>query len=189
MLIVQNAYAEPIINIRTTYYDISGITNDALRREMMRKGPDLHRFNTGSNRYRRAAATASWRVNWNADYKPSGAYGCKVTAIQTTVSIHFTYPRWTGRATARPNMASQWDRFYQAVVAHEETHASHGIAAAKQIESELSQLARRNSCTGFQQDIDNRAQKIVQHYRNRDKRFDEWTVQSGAVNLIWLPLR
>jgi len=183
-LITTNAYAEPVVNIRTTYYDISGQTNGILRREMARKGP-MARSTYRGGQPKRAWAATGWRVNWNADYKPSG-YGCKVSAVQTTVSIHFIYPRWTERATARPNMGKQWDRMYQALVAHEETHASHGIAAARQIESELLQLSRRNSCTGFQRDIDNHAQKIVQYYNNLDYRFDQRT-HHGGNDGVYLP--
>jgi len=171
LLMVQNAYAEPIININTSYYDISGQTNGALRREMSLKGP-ITRPHYRGNQPKRALASTSWRVNWNANYKPSGAYGCKVDSVEVTVSIWFTYPRWTGRANARPNMGNQWDRFYQALVSHEEVHASHGIAAARQVESELLQLSRRNNCNGFQRDIDNRAREIVQRYDNLDLQFD-----------------
>jgi len=180
LLMTGTAYADPMINTRTTYYDISGRSNRVLRREMSIKGP---RFNNGSTRY---WAITRWMVNWNAHYQPNNGYGCSISAIQTTVSIEFTYPRWIDRANARPNMGRQWDRMYQALVAHEETHASHGIAAAKQIEHELLQLSNYNNCNNLRQEAATRAQQIIQRYQRADVQFDQRT-HHGANEGVRLP--
>jgi len=181
-LITTNAYAEPVVNIRTTYYDISGQTNEALRREMARKGPILSD--------RRYWASAQWHVSWNADYQILNhdkelarrfyssapnlrvGTGCQVKSVQTTVSIQYTYPRWVNPANPYTNMGRKWDRMYRALVAHEQTHGSHGISAARQIESELLQLSSNDHCGNFMREVNTRAQQIIRRYQDADVQFD-----------------
>jgi len=180
LFITGNIYAEPVINISTQYYDISGQTNSELLREMARKGPY-----SGRKRY---WAITRWYVNYNFNFQPS-EFGCSINTVQTNVNIEFIYPRWVDRARwghARQNMGRQWDRMYQALVAHEETHASHGIAAARQIESELQKLSSRNNCHSLRRDFENRAQRIIQHYRNADIQFDRRT-HHGRNEGVHLP--
>jgi len=201
LLMVENAYADPIININTTYYDISGRTSRDLRREMAEKGPFL------DNPKHRYWAITRWRVSWTPDYGPlhvdrelsrklyssapnlrTGS-GCKVNSVRTTVSIDYTYPRWTNRANPYSDMGRKWDRMYQALVAHEETHARHGISAAKQIESELLKLSGNSHCSGnsnFIREVNNRAQQIIQHYSNADIQFDQRT-DHGVNEGVKLP--
>jgi len=193
LLKVENTYADPVITINTTYYDISGKTSRQLRREMAKKGPP------SDNPRRRYWAMTRWHVSWNPDYVPlHESYnsapnlpvgtGCKINSVRTTVSIDYIYPRWVNRADSSTNMGRKWDRMYQALVAHEETHAEHGISAAKQIESELLKLSSNNRCntSRFTREVNNHAQQIIQYYRDADIQFDQRTAH-GVNEGVKLP--
>jgi len=181
LFIAENIYAEPVINISTQYYDISGQSHSELLREMARKGPS-----SGNKRY---WAVTRWYVHYSFNFQPS-ASGCSVSTVQTHVNIEFIYPRWIDRAkwgsSTSQNMRRQWDRMCQALVAHEETHASHGIAAARQIEFDLQKLSNRTNCHTLRRDFENRAQRIIQHYKNADIQFDRRT-HHGRNEGVHLP--
>jgi len=178
-LITFNAYAEPIVHIKTNYYAINGQTSRELRREMSTKGPH---FDNTRTRY---AATTQWWVNWDVSYT-SNDYGCSINTVQTQVAIEFVYPRWTNKTNARPNIQEKWERFYQALVAHEQTHANHGISAAKQIENQLARLSSSNQCANLRREVNNRAQQIIHHYQNEDIQFDKRT-RHGLNEGVRLP--
>lgn len=172
--------AEPVISQSTQYYSIVGSSVDQLRAEMSSKGP------LDPNSGRQVWAKTKWYVNWRLDYTPIGEKGCAVSAAHVTLKIEFLYPQWMNRDNAGPQLRAQWDRFFQSLVAHENMHARHGIAAAQQLQSELPKLYSRTDCQRLKDEAGQRGRDIVRNYSNADIRLDQRT-DNGRKDGVTLP--
>jgi len=110
--VVVSASAEtgkkPKITEEITYYDVSALTSDGLRREMRRKGP------------RGYWAYAQWWVSWTDM--------CDITVTQT-----IEMPRHTRLDDLPPELRVRWDSMVRALLRHERLHTRHGELAAGEI--------------------------------------------------------
>jgi predicted secreted Zn-dependent protease len=100
--------APPLERVETAYYDVTGQTADELRRQMSKKGPN------GFWAYTR------WYVRWSET--------CRVD-----LEISFTLPRLSDRNRVPLPLRSRWDSMLEKLIAHEEQHAEHGRAAAREV--------------------------------------------------------
>ena len=85
-------------NIEVHYYRIHGVSAEALRDEMNRKGP---LFNG-----KRFDAVTRWHVYWQFQYDMHGSR-CVMRDVQTRTETNMTLPRWETRSTARQPLQQQ----------------------------------------------------------------------------------
>lgn len=103
------SYSAPSVSVKTKYYDIKGTSASELRRQMRRRGPQGY------------WALAIWNVRWSGR--------CKLS-----VSISYTYPRWSNEGTASSALRKKWGSMLKNLIKHEKGHGQFGINAAKEIE-------------------------------------------------------
>jgi predicted secreted Zn-dependent protease len=154
----------PDVRRQDAFYEVGGHTFKDIRREIYYRSP----MRTGRNV---AIAWCSWRVTWVIHTRESEGF-CEIASVDTRVPVSITMPRWINYASAGDGMKGAWEQYSAGILAHEETHAGHGIAAARDIQRRLPDLRRRSSCRSMQEDGELLAQRIVEEYRGRDVEFD-----------------
>ena len=115
-----------------------------------------------------------WAVKWQFSTAQSAA-GCYCTRISTTTTIATTLPRWTPPTNVYPRVKEQWTRYFTNLAQHEAGHASIGIAAAREIQRQVSQIGAQPDCEQLNRLINERADAIVNDYREREKEYDRRT--------------
>jgi predicted secreted Zn-dependent protease len=155
---------EPEVHRQNMFYNIGGRTFMDIRREINRRSPT--RINN-----KLAIAWCSWQVNWNIHTREK-ENRCEIAFIDTRVAVSITMPRWVNYAAAGVGMKEAWDLYYSTVLAHEETHANHGVTAARDIQRRLTELGGRSSCKSIQEEGGLMAGRIIKEYREKDAELD-----------------
>lgn len=122
----------PEVQRQNAFYNIGGYTFLDVRREMYLRSPK--RLNN-----KVAAAWCQWQVTWNIRTRQSGNH-CDVDSVDTQSAVTVTMPHWVNFASAGSGMKETWDLYYASLLAHENTHASHGLSAANDIQRRLSDM-------------------------------------------------
>ncbi|MDD2542199.1 MAG: DUF922 domain-containing protein [Desulfuromonadaceae bacterium] len=154
----------PEVYRQNLVYDIGGYTFLDIRREINRRSPK--RINN-----KLAIGWCSWQVEWNIHTRQR-ENRCEVAFVDTSVAISITLPRWRNYASAGVGMKEAWDLYYGSVQSHEELHASHGVAAARDIQRRLSELEGRSSCNSIQEEGRYLASRIIKENREKDVELD-----------------
>lgn len=100
--------AEPTVKVIHKYYDLSGRTDLALKRQVQTLGPGGF------------WAFTRWKVSWSPP--------CKVR-----LKIIYTFPRLTDRNSVPLSVRNDWDAMMVRLTAHEEKHGQNGLNAAREI--------------------------------------------------------
>lgn len=169
--------AEPVISETVRKYRINGRTAQELRLEMNRKGP------AGADGRRFDAYTA-WRVDWNYLWWENPAE-CRLTKVTTRVRVSFTLPEWHQYDRGSPELQQKWDRYYEALHAHEKGHRDFGLRAARDIEQVIGGIGWRRTCAQLEKDANAAAQTILDHYILLEKQYDIETEHGAATGAVF----
>ncbi len=170
-----SAKARVKVTKSVSHYDIKGKTARQLQRAMDRRGP-VDR-NDGSRQW----AQVNWYVNWKYRYR-SDAKGCRITSVDTTVSVKYRMPRWRNIAAGSTNLQRSWRRTMAALRKHEDRHARHGISAARDIDAAIARMKPRRSCDELARAANALGKRIVRRYNRRDVDYDRRT-RHGATEI------
>lgn len=154
----------PKVHRQNMFYDIGGYTFLDIRREISRRSHK--RINN-----KLAIAWCSWQVMWSMHTREK-EHRCEITSIDTSVAVSITMPRWINYASAGDGMKAAWDQYNSSILTHEETHASHGVTAARDIQRRLAELGGRSSCKSVQEEAELLAGRIIKEYREKDVELD-----------------
>ena len=165
--------AEPVLSESVHKYRISGQTAQELRLEMNRKGP----AGAGGRRF---DAYTAWWVNWNYRWWENPSE-CRLTAVTTRVRVSFTLPKWDQYDRGSPELQQKWDRYYEALYAHEKGHRDFGLRAARDIEQDIWRIGPRSTCAQLEKDADAAAQATLDHYILLEKQYDIETAHGAGT--------
>ncbi len=154
----------PEVYRQDQFYEIGGYTFLDIRREINHRSPK--RINN-----KLAIAWCSWQVSWNIHTRKK-ENRCEIAFVDTRVTTSITMPRWINYASAGDGMKAAWDHYYASILAHEETHASHGVTAARDIQRRLTELGGGSSCKGVQEEGELLASRIIKENREKDVELD-----------------
>jgi predicted secreted Zn-dependent protease len=146
------------------FYPIGGYTFKDVQREIARRGA-----RRGGGKV--AVAWCQWQVSWRIHTRESGNH-CAIDWVDTNVAYSITMPRWSNLASADKGMKEAWNKYYAGVLAHEETHAGHGISAGNEIQRSLSDLGGATTCRSIYEEGEQLARSIIKKYRAKDTEFD-----------------
>jgi predicted secreted Zn-dependent protease len=158
------AWAEPSLDPKTTYYDVSGASARELR----------YSINTRRPRYQAHDAHTAWHVSWTYSWR-SVEGGVIIAKPKVNVSIATTLPRWTPPKDAEDHLVNRWQTYMKALVLHENGHALLATKAAREIEQKLTALPKQSSVEALKQLIETTAQQVLTATREREKNFDAQT--------------
>ncbi|CAD7848280.1 MAG: hypothetical protein [Olavius algarvensis Delta 4 endosymbiont] len=169
--------AEPVVKEIVRKYRISGQTAQDLRREMNLKGP----AGAGGRRF---DAYTAWWVKWNYRWWESPSE-CRITAVATQVRVSYTLPAWDQYDRSSDELKQQWDRYYQALLAHEKGHREFGLRAAREIEQVIWDLGRRGTCAQLEREANAVAQAALDRYILMEEQYDADTAHGAATGAVF----
>jgi len=149
--------------IRTYYYDVRGVTGEALLASMRANRPFTQH------------ASTDWRVEWNYDcLVEAGEYILR--SFNVRVRIRFTLPDWVDSERADKALQEEWKRYYGALQLHESGHAGFGIAAGKEMLRRVnSREWRASDRKELKARIDDECDKTLQEFRALEAAYDKQT--------------
>ncbi|HUP29261.1 MAG TPA: DUF922 domain-containing protein [Usitatibacter sp.] len=157
------------------YFVVQGSTLAHLRETMRETAPkDVE----GVPRW----GMARWRLRWKFEH--ARAADCRIGKFNITVTSRLIMPRWPDREKAPQALQDMWDRFYRALLLHENGHRDNGIRAANDLARRLRGMAAHRDCASLNAEIENVGARIVSEYGLVDKAYDRSTdhgVSQGAV--------
>ena len=148
----------------TNFYSVTGANFREIRQSIAASRPWADGFD-GDTR---------WNVDWRFTLTDT-ASGCSCSSFSTTTKIVTTLPRWTPPADVLPQVKEQWTRYFTNLAQHEAGHARIGIAAAMEVGKRISDIGVQPSCDQVKRTINERADKVVEDYRAREKEYDRRT--------------
>jgi predicted secreted Zn-dependent protease len=157
--------AEPA-TVRETfdYYEVTGSTAADLRTSLDRNGP---KKNAGG---RVSAGWTKWDVEWSYLWTTTSDE-CRLTRVSTTLTLTTTLPRWSS-ADHPGELSARWNRFLEALRAHEDGHARNGHDATRVIGERLRALPPEPDCPALAAAIQKAAEAALAEYRARDVSYD-----------------
>ena len=162
------ARAQNFVVWTTNFYSVTGASFREIRRSIAASRPFQDGFD-GDTR---------WNVDWKFTLADTGN-GCSCTSFSTTTKIVTTLPRWTPPTNVFPEVKEQWTRYFTNLAQHEAGHARIGIAAATEVGRSISQSGAHPACEQLKRTINERAARIVDDYRAREKEYDRRTAHGN----------
>ncbi len=156
--------AQSFVVWTTNYYSVTGANFREIRQSIAASRPWQDGFD-GDTR---------WTILWNFTSAGSPA-GCSTISVSTTTKITTTMPRWTPPADVAPETKERWTRYYTNLLQHETGHARIALAAAAEVRQRLSTVGTQPDCDALKFVINQRAEKVVDDYRAREKEYDRRT--------------
>jgi predicted secreted Zn-dependent protease len=145
--------------VEIVHYDIAGRREGELARQMRLLGPDgfFGRLDHG--------------LGYRYGYAWDGG-ACALSEIEIGLELTFRYPRWTDRDQAPRRVREAWDRFYAALVVHEEGHAEIAREGAEALAEALAGLPPRDDCDRLRSDIAETAREVIGAMHDAQRRYD-----------------
>ena len=170
------------VGVRTTHYEISGKTAEALVAAMDRKGPK-HGFLT------RAIAQTRYEVSWNLDFAEKDG-NCRASKTGGELSITYVYPKVSGALDGA--LAARWNRFLSGVRKHEEVHGSIARQMIAAAEKAIARIKTTNDrgCSRIRREVTRKVNAVYAEYEARQVHFDKVEHRDGGnvdkllVNLL-----
>ncbi|WP_431705142.1 DUF922 domain-containing Zn-dependent protease [Geminocystis sp. CENA526] len=170
------AFAKPAINISTNYYNVRGKTVPEIAQSLYNDSPIIYQ----GKKYH---AYTSWNVKWNFNWYQYPRY-CQITSVKTTVDVKYTLPKLITYASLSSAVKQKWDRYYKALIYHEEGHKNFGVNSALNIEKSILNMGKRNSCPQLEKDANIIANNVIKRSIEQEKEYDRITnhgATQGAV--------
>jgi predicted secreted Zn-dependent protease len=164
LLLPLSAFAQLSTVWTTNYYTVTGANFREIRQSLASSRPWKDGFD-GDTR---------WTVSWNFNLTSTPAT-CSCSSFSTTLKITTTLPRWTPPTNAVPEVKEQWARYFTALAQHEAGHARVGSAGAAEVHKAIAQVPAQADCETLRKLINERAERILDDYRAREKEYDRRT--------------
>ena len=101
------------------YYDVSGMTLDAIRAELTAKSPpEANGYVSSTNFY------YGWIFAFWIEQDAAGVASCRVYNASVSIDIDVVLPRHAAIAAAPPEVRASWTRFITATEKHELRHVA-----------------------------------------------------------------
>jgi len=163
-----STYAEPVVTTSFEYYDIKPAQRSDINNEMSDKSP----IRQGSSTF---LGLTKWHVKWRFNYKMSTAGLCSITKVSTTLDVKYTMPRIAEDFAVKADVLTAFNRYYEALMLHEEEHKNSGLYAAREIEAALPKLETDTDCDRLVNTANSLGHKIIKKYYKRDADYDKKT--------------
>lgn len=130
VLLAAPAIADDAVTLdqRIKYYDVKGLTEEAIAQSLRRDAPrDLDGFQGQANFW------FSWTYEYRAAGERDGADLCRVVNTEADIKIVVTLPRHRRIADAPDDLEAFWRSYAAAMEAHERNHAEDFVEIGSKI--------------------------------------------------------
>jgi predicted secreted Zn-dependent protease len=166
----------PKVRSASEFYHVGGKTADEIRQDMNSKS-------TIQENGAQYDASTKWNVKWNLRWAEANGQ-CEITQVKTTVDVRYVFPKLESPGSIPERLRQQWERYLAALLLHEHEHKNIGVRAAKEIESEIKNLAARRSCSQLEKEANRLGNAVLAKSRVIEKHFDRSTkhgMNDGAI--------
>lgn len=170
--VATSAAAGVKVAVKTTHYEISGKSGQALVAAMDRKGPK-HGFLT------RAIAQTQYKVSWELEWAEKDG-NCRVRKANGDLAITYVYPKVSNRLDGA--LGKRWTQFLNGVRKHEEVHGSIARQMVAAAEKAIRGVATKNDrgCSRIRREVAKRVNAIYSQYEAKQIRFDKGEHKEGG---------
>lgn len=168
-------YSQPGVKSTIEYYEIYGSTLTGLRQEIQKKGP-----REGNQRF---DAYTTWWINWEFETLTSNN-GCSLKKLKVNLVTKIVMPKWVNYESGSLELKRTWDKYYKALLDHENGHKEFGLNAAKEIEQEIKKIRPKRNCAELERDVNRAGDYIIAKYNSIEKEYDRKTnhgINAGAA--------
>ncbi len=167
----------PLVTERYEYYDINGISENDLLREMRRKGV------TGDDG-KKYEANTSWHVKWNYDHTRD-TESCSAESFQVTIEIVFRYPKWTRISDAPQTLTDKWDNYMKRLIVHENGHRDMVLEAAAELSRAVSDMPPAQTCAQLDREMRILSRTRMIKLNDDERHYDEATNHGATQGAIF----
>ena len=163
---VLDQYPPGVIGHTTVvYYDVHGSTFVELRTDMRARGPKVN----GASFVGETRAPMAWTWKTTA----LGRSNCTIREVSVRVNAEITLPRWTPPADTEPGLLAEWNRFLEALEAHEAGHKDISARSGKAIIDQIRGLS--GTCVQINARANEIARAIVERSGREQIAYDATT--------------
>lgn len=173
------AWATPQINVDYKFYTVSPSQLADLRNELNTKSP-IRKDGRVAHGITRVS------LNWRPVMQPL-AKGCKVTAIESDLTLRYTLPKLE---LQKPDetLQAHFDKSYEILHAHELGHGELAVQAANAIEQQIVGMTHAAGCEQLEQEAIAAAKKIYSHYKKMELEYDKLTDHGRQQSAVDSPI-
>lgn len=172
---LHEAHADPVISEKITTYAVSGKTPKDVRADINSK-----RNEAAGGGY---DSINKWNTRWRFKTENTGA-SCVVTSVTVTLDIEIVIPELDAAAPA--DVRRRFDTYIDRLMVHERGHSTHSVAAAREIEPALLNIAPMPTCRQTAKAANELANSILLKQKEIDKEYDART-RHGATQGAYFP--
>jgi predicted secreted Zn-dependent protease len=168
--------AKPAVNTNINYYTVTGKTIDEIANSLNTQTPIIYQ----GKKYH---ANTAWNVKWRFYWQESNN-SCQITSVNTSVDVKFTMPKLVTYSSLNTAVKNKWDKYYSALINHENGHKNFGIQAANKIEKAILEMGKKNTCSELEKTANNIGYQIIKEDALQEKKYDEITnhgAKDGAI--------
>lgn len=114
----------------------------------------------------------AWQIDWNFRWNTSGSGLCEITSVTTNLSIKMTLPRLS---ISTPEGAAEFNRYFPALLKHEEGHKSIALKAAQMIDRSIASLRPLPSCQALEKEANRTALALIESLKQQNIEYDATT--------------
>ena len=136
------------------FYDISGVTEQELHAQLSALGPNGYE------------AYTKWYIRWN--WPGRGTLDCNLRDATVSYDIVVTFPRWSPTADATPGLIAKWNRYIDALSAHERNHVDNVVAQVPSVTTAIQHATCNTAEAAAQAALEPIRQFDIQYDLNTD---------------------
>jgi len=155
-----SAVADSVIDTLFEYYDISPKTKYDIKPEIQKNTPII-------NKSIKFHGSTTWQVEWIISWKKTNGI-CYIDSGEAKLNVLFKMPRISPDFSASDEVLGVFNKYYDALLKHENGHMNNGIRALKDIDLLLSNFYSYNDCQVLNEAVKNSITKIVGKYKSHD---------------------
>ncbi len=164
LLYSNSSVADSAINTFFEYYDISPKTKNDIKLEIQKNTPIINK----STKYH---GKTSWQIEWDISWKQTNGI-CYLDASEANLDVLFKMPRISPDFDAKNTVTIAFNRYYRALLKHENGHRDNGIKALTDIKRLLSNFASFSDCKVLNKAVESAITMIVGKYKHQDIAYD-----------------
>lgn len=147
------------------YYSFEAADLQEIQHALYTQGPSIEEEGEHSIALTNYELWVTWKM-------AQSVTGCRVDDVIVHLDVTYIYPQWIPLGQPDRALQTEWDRFYQHVVNHEEYHGQIARQCAADLADLLHTYNPGSVCTDAQADLDNMVRDLYASCEARQQAFD-----------------
>jgi predicted secreted Zn-dependent protease len=136
---------ELFTTLETLYYDVEGLTTEAIFNYIERHGPTDGEGKRGSG-----LTSVVWGYEWQGGPASSR---CSIRSMTIRADMQVTLPRHANEAALSPSIRRNWQNYAESVAVHEQTHVDIYEEGASELKARMEAIGPQDSCDKLEAEI------------------------------------